>query len=413
MATSTPSHLSPLHSKELDNPQEETKTSSQQTATHQSQTESTDLHILPDPDGPESAVSENQDYVPNAKSLPFRIKPPQRIHTSGAMSRIRPALKKGRAEKTASEMIRALPMGQIERAISNRVENRPIKTPDQLREERRTLLRKHAQETLNKMPDIVQGTTIRGSPRSFLVTGKLAPPLQTTNSYYPNFERTQTKVVNSDTLDAALALHYAHDILESSDLEHVLVLNFANAGKAGGGWQNGAMAQEESICYRSTLAATLKEDFYPMAEDACIYSPGVVVFRENFERGHSFMWTEKPELLPIIAVISMAAKEKPKVDKSVLPFKYQQDSDRTQMEDKMRMILRVAADNYHRRLVLGAFGCGAFRHPVQEVADCWKSVLQEEEFKGWFEMIVFAVLDPSRDSETFRIFNNTLHNLKV
>lgn len=304
-------------------------------------------------------------------------------------------------------------MGLLERAMLGQLAPAPIKTASQQREERRPLLRKVAKETLEKMPDILRGTTMRGSPFSFLVTKELAPPLQRSKSHYPDLKETQVKVVNSDTLDAALALHYAHDIFESNDLQEILVLNFANATKPGGGWENGAMAQEEAICYRSTLAATLKKKFYPMADDACIYSPGVVIFREDFERGHSFMWTEKPELLPIVAVISMAATEKPGVDKSVQPFRYKQSSQRTLMEDKMRMILRVAGDTFHRRLVLGAIGCGVFLHPVQEVADCWKRVLQEEEFKGWFEMVLFAVLDTSDNTETFRIFKNTLHGLEM
>lgn len=413
MATPNPSHSSPSHSKELDTPQEEPETSSQQTPTHQSQTELTGINTLAQAGGPEYTVSENRDYVAESKSLPRGIKTPKCIHISGTMANIRPSAMKARAEEDPSEMIEARPIGQLERAFRGWFEKAPIKSPSQLRDDRRALLRKVAEETLNKMHGIVQGTSIHGTPHSLLVTGKLAPPLQRSKSYYPNFKKTEVKVVNSDTLDAALALHYAHDILESNDMQQILVLNFANAKRPGGGWRNGAMAQEEAICYRSTLAATLKKDFYPMADDACIYSPGVVIFRENFERGHSFMWTEKPELLPIVAAVSMAATEKSKVDKSAMPFRYKQDSERTLMEEKMRMVLRVAGDNYHRRLVLGAIGCGVFAHPVHEVANCWKRVLQENEFKGWFEMVLFAVLDSSDDLETFRVFKKTLHNLNL
>lgn len=145
----------------------------------------------------------------------------------------------------------------------------------------------------------------------------------------------------------------------------------------------------------------------------CVYSPNVTVFRENFERGHWFMWTEKPELLPVVAIVSVAATERPAVDKSVLPFKYKHDSERTLMEDNMRMILRIAGEHHHRRLVLGAIGCGEFLHPVREVADCWRKVLQENEFKGWFEMILFAVLDRSDDLNIFKTFKNTLHGLGI
>lgn len=83
------------------------------------------------------------------------------------------------------------------------------------------------------------------------------------------------------------------------------------------------------------------------------------------------------------------------------------------MEYKMRLVLRVAGSQYHKRLVLGAIGCGVFAHLVQEVANCRKRVLQEGEFKGWFEMVLLAVLGNSENLESFRIFNGTLHNLDL
>lgn len=295
---------------------------------------------------------------------------------------------------------------------SNRVGKAPRQSLREEREGKRTLLKKVADETMKKIPSILQGNFARGPPFGYKVGDKTAPPLDPTN-YFPNFKNTQVKVVNSDTLDAALALHNARDILESQDGKEILVLSFANAYRPGGGWKNGAMAQEEAICYRSTLSATLPRRFYPLSKRECIYSPCVTVFRENVERGHSFMWADKPDLLPMVAVVTMAATNKPAVDKSVTPFRYKHDSERMLTEDNMRMILRVAGDNYHRRLVLGAIGCGVFGHPSQQVAECWKKVLQEEEFKGWFETILFAVLDRSDNSHTFRAFKDTLHNLKI
>jgi uncharacterized protein (TIGR02452 family) len=57
-------------------------------------------------------------------------------------------------------------------------------------------------------------------------------------------------------------------------------------------------------------------------------------------------------------------------------------------------------------LVLGAIGCGAFRNPPQEVADCWLEVLSEAEFAGgWFKEIHFAVFD-RRNEGNFEIFRD-------
>lgn len=218
--------------------------------------------------------------------------------------------------------------------------------------------------------------------------------------------------MQSDTFDAVLALHNARDILGSQDTNPVCIFNLANAYTPGGGWLNGAMAQEEELCYRSTLSDTLIWSLYPMGELDCIYSPAVVIFRENFERGHTFMWTDKPDLVPIVSVISMAAKSHPKLDNSVKPSKYHNPTDCTTTKDKMRAVLRVAAHNGNRRLVLGALGCGVFKHPNQEVADCWAEVFQETEFKGWFEMIVFAILDKqAAPGGNFAVFQQTLESL--
>jgi uncharacterized protein (TIGR02452 family) len=74
--------------------------------------------------------------------------------------------------------------------------------------------------------------------------------------------------------------------------------------------------------------------------------------------------------------------------------RYKNPEDRDIMKEKMRVILRTAAVNGHRRLVLGALGCGAFLNPKEEVADCWGEVFGEREFGGgWWESIIFAVLN--------------------
>src|SRR5205814_7169654 len=72
--------------------------------------------------------------------------------------------------------------------------------------------------------------------------------------------------------------------------------------------------------------------------------------------------------------------------------------DRDRMRTKVRLMLRMAALNGHRRLVLGALGCGAFNNPKEEVVKLFKEVFAEPEFKGgWWKEVVFAVLDTEKD----------------
>jgi uncharacterized protein (TIGR02452 family) len=44
---------------------------------------------------------------------------------------------------------------------------------------------------------------------------------------------------------------------------------------------SGATSQEESLCVRSTLYAFLREEFYRLPSRASIYTPDVLVFRDQ------------------------------------------------------------------------------------------------------------------------------------
>lgn len=245
------------------------------------------------------------------------------------------------------------------------------------------------------------------------------------------------RVVNEDTIDAALGLANCSRYLSTiDDRKPVCILNMANATRMGGGFKNGALAQEEALCYRSSLFFTLKKRFYPLQDDtkssdpdaAIVYSPKVFVIRESMHKGHALLDTSKPDSLPVVSAVSAAALRLPPLKKtqvlSVQPSSsssspstsasasastststsktlttvvrelYARPRDRDIMKEKLRMILRSAAYNEHRRLVLSAFGCGCFANPAPEIADCWAEVFREPEFRGgWWESIVFAVLD--------------------
>ena len=54
----------------------------------------------------------------------------------------------------------------------------------------------------------------------------------------------------------------------------------------------------------------------------------------------------------------------------------------------------AAKSTKHANLVLGAWGCGAFGNPTAPVAALFKKHLASEEFRGAFEHVVFAILDP-------------------
>jgi uncharacterized protein (TIGR02452 family) len=82
------------------------------------------------------------------------------------------------------------------------------------------------------------------------------------------------------------------------------------------------------------------------------------------------------------------------------------------MENKIRQMLRVLATNGTTHCVLGALGCGVFGNPTRRVAIMFRKIILEEEFKGRFDEIVFAVLD-SRNEGNFEVFHEVLDELVV
>ncbi|OJJ35398.1 hypothetical protein ASPWEDRAFT_40593 [Aspergillus wentii DTO 134E9] len=238
-----------------------------------------------------------------------------------------------------------------------------------------------ANDTLSLTPTIL--TT--HPPHSKLYPS-LLPPLQPSTSQ----AKPHITVRNQDTFTAA------ETILKNNASARTAVLNMASEKNPGGGWLNGALAQEEALCLRSTLAATLYKRYYPLPVYGAVWS-GVYVFRGEVDAGCP-VYGENEGFS--VDVLSMAALRRPLVTGG---GKYANASDVEIVKNKIRQILRVLAENKISHCVLGALGCGAFRNPPAEVARIYKEVLDEDEWRGVFEEIVFAVLD-TRGELNYKIF---------
>jgi uncharacterized protein (TIGR02452 family) len=223
---------------------------------------------------------------------------------------------------------------------------------------------------------------------------------------------TRIKVFDMDTFDAAINLaptytastHPSPQQANStgspnSTLKPVAVLNLASERSAGGGWQNGALAQEEALCYRSSLYLSLHKNYYPLPSLSAIYSPSVLIIRDAMARGHTLLVPPAhPSNLPVTSVISVAALRYPALTADAKQFK--SEGQRAETKRKIRLTLRVAASMGHTKLVLGALGCGVFGNPPGEVAKCFLEVLREKEFTGgWWEDVVFAIMDNRKGAE--------------
>ena len=166
-------------------------------------------------------------------------------------------------------------------------------------------------------------------------------------------------------------------------------LVFASARSPGGGFLNGAQAQEESIARGSALYPCLlaARSFYDdhrasaslLYSDRVIYSPAVPVFRDGHDR-----------LLPVpypVTFLTCAAPNRSAISRNTPEI-------RPEVEPALRRraarVLAVAAAHGHRRLVLGAWGCGVFGNDPATVADAFAVALRD---RPAFDLIVFAVLD--------------------
>ncbi|KAL1872085.1 hypothetical protein Daus18300_004454 [Diaporthe australafricana] len=237
----------------------------------------------------------------------------------------------------------------------------------------------------------------------------------------PKHTKTAVKVINEDTFDAAISMMASDDPNTTTNPpSRPSVLNLASDTSPGGGWLNGSMAQEEALCYRSSLSLSLHKAYYPWDALQGVYTRDVVIIRSSTENGHELVAPDAPaNELPVVSVLNVAAMRRPKLsDGQVLSSgakrkAFAEKEDRDLTKKKMMLVLRMAAARGHDRLVLGALGCGAFRNPVEEVAECWKEVLEQDEFKGgWWKEVCFAVLDPKKEGN-FEVFEQTLGGMEV
>ena len=195
--------------------------------------------------------------------------------------------------------------------------------------------------------------------------------------------------------------------------QKVAVLNFASSTSPGGGVENGASAQEECLCRVSTLYPCLKtktawDKFYgphraapnPLHNDDLIYTKDVVVLKDD---------DYHPLATPFsVDVITCAAPNL----RDIPSNRYNRhDGDAVHISpekllelhlNRARKILSAAAANGAEVLILGAFGCGAFRNDPAVVAAAYQQALPQ--FLNHFKTVEFAVYCSPRDQRNYEAF---------
>lgn len=205
---------------------------------------------------------------------------------------------------------------------------------------------------------------------------------------------------NQDTLEAAFELHQHRRENEKP----VLILNFANPHRPGGGIRSRPGTQEEHLCVKTTVLCSLEtEEAWPFYQtnldcgtqaqtDTILFSPNTMVIRNP-----DLSLREDPFL---VAVMTVSAPIASRMEDSELP-----DLESI-LNRRIHGMLRTAAAEGYSRVVLGAWGCGNFGNDPELVAKLFHEALQ-----GDFEEVAMAVFDNSEDQYRYSCFEKYFANM--
>lgn len=201
------------------------------------------------------------------------------------------------------------------------------------------------------------------------------------------------EVTGETTQEAAFRL--AHE-----GASHLALLNFASAKNPGGGFLGGAKAQEEDLCRCSLLYLAIEPQrvYYEAnrarhGTDAALYTDHLI----HSPRVPFLRVSKGPWVAPIFADVITA----PAPNARHLAPAHGPALERT-FRHRARLVIALAAEHGHRELILGAWGCGAFRNDPELAADAFANALVTVEHG--FARVVFAVFDPRDGAPNTRAF---------
>jgi len=206
-----------------------------------------------------------------------------------------------------------------------------------------------------------------------------------------------------------------------------IALNFANAIHAGGGYINGAMAQEEELCRTApNLYPSLKNAEYPFRWTHDIrFTPKVKFLRKDgIESNGEYDMLDKKDVYdcPIIT----AAAPNLNTDKQMIQiFENNPDVVMDQLEWVIRTIIMspkiMSMQNGYGEindvLIVGALGCGAFR--PQNIPHNWsdystkiaqiflKAITEQNGIRGMYKKICFAIPGDDNFDQFCKVFNRS------
>ena len=214
----------------------------------------------------------------------------------------------------------------------------------------------------------------------------------------------ETLVTGRDTVSEIF-----HNCYPKPTVNRVTALNFASFTNPGGGFLNGASAQEESLCLQSDLYPILefydqyyetnrKNTNYGLYHNKLIYTPNVKFFEKHGQHNRT----------TYCDIISCAAPNgrralREGIDKNVIL---------NAMISRIDFLLGVASVSHEVDiLIIGAFGCGAFGNKPEDVASIF-NILLNTKYDGCFQKVIYAIPKTPYDNNNF-VFNSIIMGRNV
>ncbi|MBP0960542.1 MAG: TIGR02452 family protein [Oscillospiraceae bacterium] len=229
-----------------------------------------------------------------------------------------------------------------------------------------------------------------------LYSGEIQKSISTTQVFGTDFARDE---MDGKRAEFVLEKSYTQEsVLKHANGKKLAVLNFASYRHAGGGFINGAMAQEEALCHASFLYNVLSSfpDYYEWNEanynmglymNRALYSPGVYFFNDDDSKYVS------------ADVITCAAPNRSVMLKN---GKFSEEQNESALKDRIRFIRDICDSSCVEVLIAGAFGCGVFAQRPEKVASLFVELFSDTNVK----QVVFAV-PPDRNYDSFeRVLNS-------
>ncbi len=211
----------------------------------------------------------------------------------------------------------------------------------------------------------------------------------------------QVRVVKQSTQVAAQRM-------VAAGADSLVLLNFASARHAGGGFITGARAQEEDLCRCSGLyPCIITQPAYldvNRRQDSLLYT-------DHMLHSPRVPWLRTEGTGPLLDEVFLASvitAPAPNAGQYLAHGQGGWDEVQACLLRRCGQVLALAKAEGHRQLLLGAWGCGVFRNQPAMVADAFARWLAAPAYAQAFECVEFAVLDRSREQANVQAFTQRL-----